>query len=367
MKIVCLEPHLGNSLRECDVGFGDRVAYWTLSYILSTFVEDCQIIVQHYYWPELLFLDFPKTTTKKLSKFEKTKLLPISFEQYKSIIKQKDISSLDKDGIYYLNFFNDVGFKLVDEFFGISTWLDYYSRAVSQVKIKHVGVKEFFQKNFSGVSWIHMRRGHQTFASEKFFHEVDKYMDKTKIESYWKTYSVNFQNKKLGSYFDNKDKYLEQVRDKSNIVETSGLSITSDETYFRIIDNILLKENKDAKIYISSDIPIEFYSYYYDRYENNLIDKRIYLKSFLELYKNTYFIKKRERLKFSISLYQVIYNIFDLLVGINADNLIIRDSQWSSFVSSFKPKKILILREDQIFHTNFEQWRCHLSKNCDNV
>jgi hypothetical protein len=104
IKLICFEPWNGDNIYEHDSGFGDRVLYWITSYYLSTIIKDVQIIVEEYYWPELLLIELPNTIPQNnsLLRSSKNKLIPISFEQLKNIILTKDGSCLDSsENVYY--------------------------------------------------------------------------------------------------------------------------------------------------------------------------------------------------------------------------------------------------------------------------
>jgi hypothetical protein len=381
MKIFCLERNLGKFVYEQDNGFGARMRDWTYAYILSTFIDDIEILVQPYFWPELLFLDLPKTSTKKLSKSEHKNLHPLNFDQIKYLIKTKDSSILDKEKIYYLKFptqsmNNSIREKqYLDELelFGnqFEKFSEYQQQAFSKIKLKNINAENFLRENFSKVAWIHMRRGHEAIPTIKFFKEVEQYFPKEKIPIYWNDYNIGST---IGRYtHETRNKFLEKISDPNTFswcvdkITTEIYRIISDEFYFKIIDSFLLGKDKDQKIYISSDIPMHFYSHYYEKYPNNLIDKKLYFKEFFKLYKDEYFVKNSKKLKFSTSLKQTFINVFDLLVGFNSSIAVSTKSCWGSMVCNrmrANNKKFIYLYNDfelgeYILDSNLDGWQIY--------
>ncbi len=97
VKLICFEPWRGVGITKYDSGFGDRIRFWVLAHHLSTIINDVQIIVEEKYWPELLLIDFPNTTSQDISslKLSKNQLLPISCEKVRNIILTGDINLLN--------------------------------------------------------------------------------------------------------------------------------------------------------------------------------------------------------------------------------------------------------------------------------
>lgn len=348
MKILCdLTKKAESGMCNRDSGFGNRIIYWVVAYALSDLVGGAEIILQHRYWPELLFLDFPRTGIKKLSRHEYRKLFPLSFNQFEYLIKTKDISILNKEKIYYLaDFYLDQhGHDLLRIF--DYKWEKYYSKVISKIRFKKPEVENFFKEKFSEVIWIHMRRGVGTLPTKKFLMEMDSNFSKEDVELYWNIY----HSIKYGPYSG-------QITEENFAdIEDQIYKITTDEFYLKLIDKVVLKRNKDQKIYISSDIPSYFYSHYYERYEKNIINRNLYFKEFLQFYKEEYFIKERSRIKFLLSMSQVLNNVFDLFVGISSPSVIISDSTWSfiPFLSRqivSEEKNYIWLRGDSIVENN---------------
>lgn len=383
IKLICFEPWQGNNIFEHDSGFGDRVTHWLSAYYLSTIIKNIQIIVQEYYWPELLLIDLPNTIPQDISSLSlsKNQLIPITFEELKSIILNEDGNFLDssKDIYYYFNF----SVLRVDELYSIfdiknTTYNDIMHKAVSKIKLKLPVVSNFIEKEFSNSCCIHLRRGLGTFPTLKFLNEIEQFLPKETIDSYWKLFHAsrlgNSKNSNEYKYYDSlleKDTDIEEISSstekilyddflqwkpekKLNFNWTNSYKIISDSDYFDLIDNVILIENPNQKIYISSDIPKKYYSYYYDRYPNNIIDKTYYLKQFITLHKNK-LPQEKIKLKYSISILKTFENVFDLMVACHSEILVKSTSNWSHVSSMYKKKKV-IYADRTVSMTKLGKW-----------
>jgi hypothetical protein len=233
-------------------------------------------------------------------------------------------------------------------------------KAASKIKLKLPAASNFIKKEFYDSCCIHLRRGHGTFPTLKFLDEISQFLPKETIDLYWKL----FHSSKLGNCKDSKEyKYYDSLLEKDAGVGGTSSSaqwktrrdfhfnwvntykIISDSDYFNLIDNVILRENPNQKIYISADIPQKYYSYYYDRYPNNIIDKTYYFKKFLSFYINKISPEKLKT-KYSISISKTFENVFDLMVGCHSEIVVKSTSNWSAISSVYKKKKIIFV--DQI-------------------
>jgi hypothetical protein len=331
MNIFCLYSHPDlKFMRNSDTGFGNRLIFWMHSYILSNLIKESKVIILYEYWPEALLLDFPNTIAKKLSKFEKKNAFPINKNQYEYILKTKDVSFLDNKKNYYLDLpgLHEWDDDLCVFYQNKFVWQKYYHESISKIKLKNCDAEEFFKKEFKDFCWVHMRRENGTYATEEFLRETKNTFSDQDYFSYWNTYNI--------------DRCIRAIFYKT----------TTDKSYFELFDNVILKENKNKKIYISSDVDIKYFSHYLYRYENNIISRDYFFKKFLKFYKEEYFIKKKYNPS-PVSTLQLFYNIFDLFVGINSDIVITSNSTWS-YIPLFyhKQKKYIWLYGDDIVESN---------------
>lgn len=367
IKFISFEPWAGSNIYENDSGFGDRITYWLFAYYLSTIIKDVQIIVPEHYWPELLLIDFPNTIPQNIHSLglSKNQLIPITFEKFKNIILTEDGNFLDnsKDIYYYFSFSILRVEELYDIFHLKNVTYNYIMHeAVSKIKLKLETASNFVENLFSDSCCIHLRRGLGTFPTLKFLSEIEQFLPKETIDFYWKLFHSNrlgdSKNSKQYKYYDSlleKDTDIAKIPSSPQSIQQSPLwnpqkdanynwanayKIIPDSDYFNLIDNVILKENPNQKIYISSDIPKKYYSYYYDRYPNNIMNKNYYFKKFLSLYKNKISPEKL-KIKYSISIFKTFENVFDLMVGCHSKIVVRSTSNWSAFFSAYKAKKVI--------------------------
>lgn len=374
IKLICFEPWAGSNISEHDSGFGDRITYWIFAYYLSTIIKDVQIIVQEYYWPELLLIDLPNTIPQDIPSLglSKNQLIPITFEELKNIILTEDGNFLDSsENIYYYFSFSVL---CVDEIHDILekknvTYAHIMHTSISKIKLKLSVVSNFIEKEFSDSCCIHLRRGRGTFPTEKFLNEIEQFLPKKTIDFYWRFFHLgrlgDSKNSKKYKYYDlllEKDTDVEKIPSftRDNLKKNpdfnwvNAYKIIPDSDYFNLIDNFILRENPNQKIYISSDIPKEYYSYYYDRYPNNIMDKGYYFKKFLNLHKDK-LPPEKLRKKYSISIFKTFENVFDLMAGCYSEIVVKSTSNWSAFSSIYKKKKI-ILADRMVSMTSLGNW-----------
>jgi len=368
IKLICFEPWKGLGITEYDSGFGDRIKYWVLAYQLSLIIEGIQIIVEEKYWPELLLLDLPNTTTQNITwKSYKNKLIPIGWEEVKNIMitRVNSLLNFSNDVCYYFDFSLEDMANIFEDQNVTNNFIIH--QGVSKIKLKLPAVSDFIQKQFSDSYYIHLRRGRGTFPTAKFLNEMEQCLTKEFVLDYWRM----FHTIKLGSntrskiykYYDSlieKDTYIdekysptERHRSLAKMVGNSdeeilkdykwvnSYKIVPDSDYFNLILNYIFKKNPNQKIYISSDIPKKYYSHYYDNFSGNIIDKDYYFKIFLDLYTDKISKKDLEK-EYSTPILKVFENVFDLMVGCFSNNIVRSTSNWSKISSLYKKKKVIL-------------------------
>jgi hypothetical protein len=351
INLICFEPWRGIGITPYDNGFGDRIKYWVLAYQLSLIIEDIQIIVEEKYWPELLLIDLPNTTSQDIRTCKKK--VPITWEDVKTIMITKHNSFLtpSKDSYYYFNFSLE---EMSNIFEGQSVTNNYVIHdGVSKIRLKLPIVSDFIEQKFSDCCYIHLRRGRGTFPTIKFLNEMEQCLTKEIVLDYWKI----FHRTRLGSnihsktykYYDSlieKDTYNEEKYSSTeeicyNYKWVNTYKIVPDSDYFNLILNYILKENPNQKIYISSDIPKKYYSHYYDNFSENIIDKDFYFEMFLNFHKDKIPKEILEK-KYSTSIPRVFENIFDLMVGCYSKTIVRSTSNWSKISSLYKKKRVIL-------------------------
>lgn len=398
IQIICPEPWNGDCVNEHDTGFGDRIFHWIFHYNICTIVGNIQIIVPEKYWPELLLINLPNTITKDFSLLNKNQLFPIDFQQLTDIISNEKNNFLkDSENIYYyfnipLKYFPKIYYLIIEKKY--KTYDQILGEPISKIHLKNLLVEKFFEEEFSNCCCIHLRRGHGTFPTKKFLEELKHNLSESQIKDYWEQFHKNkigkseFSKKYLihQKFLDKtatEEKYVNPYFNLNNDItpktllespelflelESSAPSnvnyqifdwihvwkITSDSDYFNLIDNTILIENPNQKIYISSDIPMKYYSYYYDRYPNNIMDKRYYFKKFLNFYKGK-IQKEKISIEYSVSISKTFENIFDLMVGFYSKILIKSNSNWSR-ISMYYRKKRIAIADQRYLESSLGTW-----------
>lgn len=334
--IVCLEPWGGNQgISKKDTGFGNRVIDWAILYYISTLLEDCELLVQEEYWPELEFLSLPKTKVTTMSSDEVREKFPkLTSSHILNILNCKDASFIQNSK--YIGWYSEeyVLSKVTSPKL-VSVIQSILSNGIKDIKFKDENVNRFFKDRFSDFSSIHLRRGLGTTPTLGFVNEYFSY-NKEIFKSYLKDY------------------YFKQL--KSHGYKSNHYLIIPDTVYFSIIGDIILK-NKDHKIYISSDISENYYSHYFEKYPDNIVSKNQYINEFLNLFE--YDETKVKTYKYSLK--QTLINLFDIFVLSHSKTLILDgNSAWGSvaFLIGEKKTKIdtiqYILDKDSI---SFNQFR----------
>lgn len=337
--IVCLEPWGGHGIEEYDTGLGNRLIHWATIHYISTLCENCKLIVPKEYWPELEFLYLPDTEVVDVDSLEiKKNFLKLSPQDIENILYTENFSCItNSDYIQiYSNEFGDGGlYKKYPKIL----------ESLSKIKFKKKEINQFFQDNFSDCCSIHLRRGSGTHPSVGFMHEYFL-NDKPQVIEYIRNYICN-------SFSYPPENFL----------------IIPDSCYFFIIDQVILN-NKDRKIYISSDISEDYYGYYFKKYANNISSKNQYLEKFLNLFE----YDKTEIKNYKYSLNQTLINLFDLFLLSHSKTVIMDNfSSWSLVaVSIGKNREVIdvipyIKKNKSISDVQFKvKYQYHLSTNLKN-
>jgi hypothetical protein len=183
--IVCLEPWGGLGISKRDTGFGNRVIDWAILYYISTLLEDCELLVQEEYWPELEFISLPKTKVTKISSGEvREKFLKLSPSDILHILNSKDVSSIQNSK--YIGWYSEeyVMTKVTSSDMA-SSIENILSSGIKDIKFKEERINKFFKDRFSDFSSIHLRRGFGTIPTLGFVKEYFSY-NKEILKTYLK-------------------------------------------------------------------------------------------------------------------------------------------------------------------------------------
>lgn len=329
-NIICLDPYEndwyhgevddanGHRVKIYDTSLGNRILHWASSYYISTLYEGCKVIVDKNWWPELEFLDLPNTEVFDLdSNHIKNSCIRLSPQDIDDIINNKKQNIFENNSLpYYCDQLTFMGDEIV-------------SIGISKIKFKNEKVNQFFKNNFSNYCSIHLRRGLGSNITVGFIKGFLSYENKKKLNMYLQSY-----------YFHNRYK-----------IQLSGYDIIPDDVYFLVMNEII-SQNKLQKFYISADISETYYSYYFDRYSNNIKNGKKYFQEFLSFFDYSiikqpfHYPKTRRSPKYRK---QVLINLFDLFVLGHSRKLVGNNSStWNRVASLMSEKKNII---DLIPHT----------------
>lgn len=303
-------------------GFGDKLIYWAFGQYISTSVLNSELLVPNYFWPELLFLNLPNTSSIEISSSEvRNTYKKISLNDFKILsgIKKNNDSKIEYKNIgkYYFDFsMRDIS-KLKINYHQY----DHLFNGISRIKFKNEQVNQYVEKNFSDIISIHLRRGLFTNASSS--------------QIYLKELIDNLGIEKVKNYYGDENFIMFQ-KQKDAIL---SFEIPPDSFYFYLIDKIIYK-NPQQKIYISTDLPHKLIAHYIKKYPNNVVTKETYLNEFLNFFHNDLNQEKKYNYIFPPS--QVISDLLDFFVLGNSKMMISSGrSQWSFIAKKYR-KKIVI-------------------------
>jgi hypothetical protein len=122
---------------------------------------------------------------------------------------------------------------------------------------------------------------------------------------------------------------------KNHLQRDIKRSVLPDDFYFHLIDKIL-KKNKNQKIYLSTDVPLELVSHYIKKYPNNIVTYETYIDEFLDFFDKK-FISENNNLGF-YPLDKCSIALVDFFAIANSKVNISTWSQWSFLSSKYKDK-----------------------------
>lgn len=305
--IFCLEPWNGNH-KQHDTGLGNRLIHWSAIYYISTLYDNCKIVVEEKYWPELQFLDLPNTEAANIdSEYIKSNYILLSSQDIRNIINGNKRNIFDNNSSPYYS----------DKFISFEERI--ISVGISKIKFKNKKVNKFFEDNFSDFCSIHLRRGVGTNPTFGFIRDFLCHKSKKELKTYLGEYYFNFGHCPPSNHYN----------------------IIPDSVYFSLIDEII-SDNKSQKFYISSDIFESYYSYYFDRYPNNIKKKEEYFKEFLSFFDYDEDINEFYNY-LGVNRYlwkETLTNLFDLFILSHSHTILVDSySTWAIVASIISKKK----------------------------
>jgi hypothetical protein len=323
-----VEPFGGWDKNTEDTGLCNRIFHWEVAYEINKNNNfDYHIILEEKYWPEFKLIDLPKTkffTNIEGDSYDVEKLKfiavydtvnqqistakPISYGMIRKMFEY-DNCKLQNEGHYY----SDFGYRDLKNLYPIET-VNMIDRPFKEIKLRYKSVEEKIKYEVKDAVGIHIRRGNGIPFSEDDLNSLPEEI------------RGNFELIKRIPRYQTDEIY----------------SFHQDELYFNIIDNIL-RLNPNQKFYISSDLPDEIMSYFYEKYGDNLLNKQNILDMVYD-YIITSGIKKSE-----MEYGNVVSNLVDLFSLSFCKFLIkVPISTWSFFAENYTKKESAFVTDDWV-------------------
>ena len=224
-----------------DSSFGNRIYRWINAYYLSEATNfEYKIVLQKELWPELIFLSLPHTFTRTSENFDfnfktNNSYPQINEDQYIDVVLNKNN-----------NFFNESNHWILSEWFICSDNLNGVKlneissvNPFNEIKFQFEEINEYFSNKFKDFVGIHIRRYKGIKTKNGDFEEIPENLR----EDYKKEYT------------------------ECHDLTPEAYPFIPDTEYYRLIDNTLIN-NPEQCFYISTDLPLKFYSYYKEKYKN---------------------------------------------------------------------------------------------------
>lgn len=243
-----------------DSSFGNRIYRWVNAYYLSEATNfEHKIVLQQELWPELLFLTLPHTFTKSSQDFDfdfetNTLYSQINEDQYIDVVLNKNKDFLNKNNHCVLSEWficsNNLNGVKLDEISTVNPF--------NEIKFQFEEINEYFNNKFKDFIGIHIRRYKGIKTKEGDFEEIPENL---------------------------RDDYKKEYTECEDL-SAEAYPFIADKEYYRFIDTVLMN-NPDQCFYISTDLPLKFYSYYKEKYKN-IFCFHDFRDEFLELLKKHY-------------------------------------------------------------------------------
>lgn len=321
-----VEPFGGWNKDTEDTGLCNRIFHWEVAYEISKNNNfDYHIILEEKYWPEYKLIELPKTKFFRNVEgdnydVEKLKFIAIYDTDKQEIRTAEPISygmirrmfgydgcKLEQGGHYYSNF----GYRALSDLYPMST-VEMIERPLKGIKLRYKTVEDSLRYEVRDAVGIHIRRGN----------------------------GIPYNQDDLSSLPEEVRHRYQLIKRVDRYQTDNFYSFHQDELYFNIIDNIL-KLNPNQKFYISSDLSDDIMGYFYERYQGNLIDKKMIFNIVYD-YIVTAGINKSE-----IEFGNVVTNLIDLFSLSFCKFLIkVPTSTWSNFAENYTKKESAFVTDD---------------------
>jgi len=349
MQQLLVDQNLDSMAKNCpsaDSAWVERLSNWQFFYHVSQ-VFGFSLLVDEYYWPEILVLDIPNTnglnlTNSELKQIDYKTILDASKNLIEKVKdgKNKLSYSLLKENIEDNSIFGENDKNLfrctfshvdVDEqiCFDYMNLLDRDQKVLKQFKFKNNDVNKFFENNFSNIVSMQIRRGSGIRVQKEYIETLKEHVDPKIIKNYYQ--------------------HLYKVGGEFN---ACSYPLHSDEYYYSIIEKIL-ENDPNQKIYVSYDVPKSFINHILEKYPNNLVTKHNYLDEYLNFF-NDLNLKSDNHF---LSLEKTVINLLDFFAlahsgsivshaKVDMNNLLesfftVNQSGWIYFSLFYKPKKVI--------------------------
>jgi len=320
-----LEPFGGWNGHTSDTGLCNRIFHWEVAYEINRHNDyDYNILLEEKYWPETKLIDIPDSKTISNIEgdeydIEKLKFLAIYDVENKKIDVAKPLYTDDvermfetglmklKDNHYYCNF----NYRELDNLYPYEV-LKKTKRPLSEIRLKHRYLEDSIKKEVSDAVGIHIRRGN----------------------------GVPYSQKDLDTLPEDVRHDYDLIKRTATIQSHVFYEFHQDKLYFDIMDQ-MLKINPDQNFYISTDMPDNIMYYFYERYKNNIVNKKFLINVAYD-YLLTGGTKKSE-----FQHGNVVENLVDLF-SLSYCPFLIKSptSTWSTFAECYVKKDAVYVTDD---------------------
>ena len=303
-----------------DTSFGNRLYYWSQSFLVSARTKfKYKLLVQREFWPELIFLHLPNTSSKSIHSFLDVedgggRCSLIGPNEAEEIIKN-GFQSFQHENHWYLepDTTNKVNSCLNEDsgFLKDLTLSLLFDNAFKLIQFKHKEINDFFEDTFKDHVGIHIRRFHGIYLSEGDIEDVPEHL---------------------------REDYLKEYRSGTS----KSYSYIKDVEYFKVIDKIL-EYNPNQKFYLSTDLPPKYYQHYLEKYKN-IFEASSYKEDLISIICKYYSKDLIEKTEYVISY------LLDFF-GLAHSKLIIRpyrSTSWSKAAQKIKGTQSIMLFKGEI-------------------
>lgn len=257
MKTITVITPKSNTL---DGSIGNSIFMWAQAYYLNYKCNfEYKIILDHGTWSELNLIEFPYTELGNIDTSLDHHI--VNVDLMKEVLIDGNIDNfIVHDHLVIKRWYIFSGYIIKDDNQQDFDFVWNSADPLSFIRFKSNHLEEFFKKEFSDFIGIHIRRYHGVIITPKQVQTLPEEIQDDFYLQYLRNSSIYYKA------WD-EEHYLHPF--------------ISDEQFYEIIDTAL-SFNKDQKFYISTDIPKNYYRYYFEKY-NNVYDKYSYLQKFEDL------------------------------------------------------------------------------------